>query len=76
MAFTALNVTSVTPTVKLSGCGDGAGGGGCGDTSVAATGGGGAGEGELRDVLGERQLGDRDLVPDRARLLLGDLGLE
>ena len=33
-------------------------------------------EGELVDVLGERQLGDGDLVLDRARLLLGDLGLE
>jgi hypothetical protein len=37
---------------------------------------GGAGEGELGDVLGQRQLGDRDLVLDRARLLLGDLGLK
>ena len=33
-------------------------------------------EGELVDVLGERQLGDGDLVLDRARLLLGDLGLQ
>src|SRR5215204_3252412 len=37
---------------------------------------GGAREGELGDVLGKRQLGDRDLVFDRARLLLGDLGLK
>ena len=37
---------------------------------------GGAGEGELGDVLGKGQLGDRDLVLDRARLLLGDLGLK
>ncbi len=29
---------------------------------------------EVVDVLGERQLGDGDLVLDRARLLLGDLG--
>jgi hypothetical protein len=33
-------------------------------------------EGELGHILGERQLGDGDLVLDRARLLLGDLGLE
>src|SRR5579863_2369235 len=33
-------------------------------------------EGEVVDVFGERQLGDRELVFDRARLLLGDLGLE
>lgn len=33
-------------------------------------------EGELVDILGERQLGDGDLVLDRAGLLLGDLGLE
>ena len=31
---------------------------------------------EVGDVLGERQLGDRELVLDRACLLLGDLGLE
>jgi hypothetical protein len=36
----------------------------------------GALEGELVDVLGEGQLGDGDLVLDRAGLLLGDLGLE
>lgn len=34
------------------------------------------GEVELLDVLGQRQLGDRHLVADRTRLLLGDLGLE
>ena len=33
-------------------------------------------EGKLADVLGERQLGDGQLVSDRARLLLRDLGLE
>ena len=33
-------------------------------------------EGEVVDVLGERQLGDGELVFDRARLLLGDLGLQ
>ena len=33
-------------------------------------------EGEVVDVLGQRQLGDGDLVLDRARLLLGDLGGE
>jgi hypothetical protein len=31
-------------------------------------------EDEVADVLGERQLGDGDLVLDRSRLLLGDLG--
>jgi hypothetical protein len=35
-----------------------------------------AGEVEVVDVLGQRQLGDRELVLDRARLLLGDLGAE
>ncbi len=33
-----------------------------------------AGEVEVVDVLGQRQLGDRELVLDRARLLLADLG--
>ena len=33
-----------------------------------------AGEVEVVDVLGQRQLGDGELVLDRARLLLGDLG--
>jgi hypothetical protein len=33
-------------------------------------------EGEVAEVLGQRQPGDRHLVLDRARLLLGDLGLE
>ncbi len=33
-------------------------------------------EGEVLDVLGQRQLGDGELVLDRARLLLGDLGLQ
>jgi len=33
-----------------------------------------AGEVEVFDVLGERQLGQRHLVFDRARQLLGDLG--
>ena len=33
-------------------------------------------EGEVVDILGERQLGDGQLVFDRARLLLRDLGLE
>ena len=33
-------------------------------------------EGEVVDILCERQLGDGDLVLDRARLLLGDLGGE
>jgi hypothetical protein len=33
-------------------------------------------EGEAIDILGQRQLGDRQLVLDRARLLLRDLGLE
>src|SRR5208337_4335114 len=33
-------------------------------------------EDEVLDVLGERQLGDGDLVLDRTRLLLGDLGGE
>jgi hypothetical protein len=32
------------------------------------------GEHELVDLLGEGQLGDRELVPDRARLLLVKLG--
>ena len=31
---------------------------------------------EVVDVLGQRQLGDGELVLDRARLLLGDLGVE
>ena len=31
-------------------------------------------EGEVVDILGQGQLGDGDLVLDRARLLLGDLG--
>ena len=31
---------------------------------------------EVVEVLGERQLGDRELVLDRARLLLVDLGIE
>ena len=35
-----------------------------------------AGEVEVVDVLGQRQLGDGELVLDRARLLLGDLGRE
>ena len=35
-----------------------------------------AGKGEVGKLLGERQLGDPHLVPDRARLLLRDLGLE
>ena len=35
-----------------------------------------AGEVEVVDVLGQRQLGDGQLVLDRARLLLGDLGAE
>ncbi len=35
-----------------------------------------AGGVELVDVLGQRQLGDRQLVLDRARLFLGDLGAE
>jgi hypothetical protein len=30
----------------------------------------------VADVLGQRQLGDRELVLDRARLLLRDLGLQ
>ena len=33
-------------------------------------------EGEVVEILGQRQLGDGDLVFDRARLLLGDLGFE
>ncbi len=33
-------------------------------------------EGEVVDVLGQRQLGDGELVLDRARLLLRDLGLQ
>ena len=32
-------------------------------------------EGEVVDVLGQRQLGDGQLILDRARLLLRDLGL-
>jgi hypothetical protein len=35
-----------------------------------------AGEVEVLDVLGQRQLGDGQLIFDRARLLLGDLGAE
>ncbi|SRR6266851_2967689 len=35
-----------------------------------------AGEVEVVDVLGQRQLGDGQLVLDRARLLLGDLGAQ
>jgi hypothetical protein len=31
---------------------------------------------ELVDVFGQRQLGDGQLILDRARLLLGDLGAE
>jgi hypothetical protein len=31
------------------------------------------GEAEVVDILGQRQLGDGDLVADRPRLLLGDL---
>jgi hypothetical protein len=31
---------------------------------------------EVDDVLGQRQLGDGELIFDRARLLLGDLGAE
>jgi hypothetical protein len=31
---------------------------------------------EVVEVLGERQLGDGELVLDRARLLLADLGVE
>jgi hypothetical protein len=31
---------------------------------------------EVGEVLGERQLGDGELVLDRARLLLVDLGVE
>jgi hypothetical protein len=33
-------------------------------------------EGEVGDILGERQLGDGDLILDRTSLLLGDLGGE
>ncbi len=33
-------------------------------------------EGEVVEILGERQLGDSHLAPDRACLLLGHLGLE
>jgi hypothetical protein len=33
-------------------------------------------EREVVDVLGQRQLGDRELVFDRARLLLRDLGFQ
>jgi hypothetical protein len=32
-------------------------------------------EGEVVDVLGQRQLGDGELIFDRARLFLRDLGL-
>ena len=35
-----------------------------------------AGEVEVPDVLGQRQLGNGQLVLDRARLLFGDLGAE
>jgi hypothetical protein len=35
-----------------------------------------AGEVEFVDVFGQRQLGDGQLILDRARLLLGDLGAE
>jgi len=35
-----------------------------------------AGEVELVEILGQRKLGDRELVFNRARLLLGDLGTE
>ena len=35
-----------------------------------------AGELELGEFLGQRQLGDSELVFDRAGLLLGDLGFE
>ena len=35
-----------------------------------------AGEVEVVDILGQRQLGDGQLILDRARLLLGDLGAE
>jgi hypothetical protein len=31
---------------------------------------------EVVDILGEREFGDGELVPDRARLLLGELGGE
>lgn len=33
-------------------------------------------EGEVVDVLGKRQFSDGELILDRARLLLGDLGLQ
>jgi hypothetical protein len=33
-------------------------------------------EGEVVDVLGQRQLGDGELIFDRARLFLRDLGLQ
>jgi len=33
-------------------------------------------EGEAIDILGQRQLGDRQLVSDRSGLLLGYFGLE
>jgi hypothetical protein len=33
-------------------------------------------EGEIVDILGQRQLGDSELVFDRARLLLRDLGIQ
>ena len=33
-------------------------------------------EAEVVDVLGQRQLGDGELVLDRARFFLGDLGLQ
>src|SRR3546814_5486522 len=36
----------------------------------------GAGELEVRDLLGERRLGDRHLILDRAGMLVGDLGLQ
>ena len=35
-----------------------------------------AGEVEVLDVLGQRQLGDGQLIFDRARLFLGNLGAE
>ena len=33
-------------------------------------------EGEIGQLLGERELGERHLVVDRARVLGGDLGLQ
>jgi hypothetical protein len=33
-------------------------------------------EHKIVDILGQRQLGDGELILDRARLLLGDLGLQ